>query len=213
MAHAQFETIHPFVDGNGRTGRALIHAVLRKRGLTTRTIIPVSLVLATWAQRYITGLRGTAYAGDATSPEAHDGCNRWIASFAIACMRATADASDFEARTVELEQVWRKRMGKVRAGSSVDLLLRVLPGVPILTVSSASALLGRSFPVVNDAVTRLVAADILRQVKVGRRNRAFEAPEVLAAFTALERQLASSEGDTRVAHPVRALPRRVTGEY
>jgi Fic family protein len=49
IAHAQFETIHSFVDGNGRTGRALIHLVLRRRGLATRVLPPVSLVLATWA--------------------------------------------------------------------------------------------------------------------------------------------------------------------
>jgi len=49
IAHAQFDTIHPFVDGNGRTGRALIHLVLRRRGLATRVLPPVSLVLATWA--------------------------------------------------------------------------------------------------------------------------------------------------------------------
>jgi len=47
LAHAQFEMIHPFVDGNGRTGRALIHLVLRRRGLATRVIVPVSLILAT----------------------------------------------------------------------------------------------------------------------------------------------------------------------
>ena len=49
IAHAQFETIHPFVDGNGRVGRALVHVILRRRGLATKLVPPISLVLATWS--------------------------------------------------------------------------------------------------------------------------------------------------------------------
>jgi Fic family protein len=51
IAHSQFETIHPFMDGSGRTGRALIHLVLRRRGLATRVLPPISLVLAHLGQR------------------------------------------------------------------------------------------------------------------------------------------------------------------
>ena len=208
VVHAQFETIHPFVDGNGRTGRALIHLVLRRRGLATRVIIPISLILATRAQSYIDGLTGTRYRGPATSRDAHDGCNRWMALFAAACRRAAADADGFEARVRKLEHGWRERLGSIRAGSSVDLLLSALPGAPILTVRAAAALLGRSFEATNQAVDRLTEAGILQQVKVGRRNRAFETPDILKAFTDLERQLASPEADTRLSPPVRSVPRQ-----
>jgi hypothetical protein len=96
----------------------------------------------------------------------------------------------------------------VRVDSSVDLLLRALPGSPVLTVAGAADLLGRSFEAANNAIQRLVDARILEQVRVGRRNRAFEAPDVITAFTDLQRQLASPEGDTRVSPPARAVPRR-----
>ena len=63
LAHAQFETIHPFVDGNGRIGRALVHLILRRRGLAVRALSPISLVLATWSGDYIARLTGTRYRG------------------------------------------------------------------------------------------------------------------------------------------------------
>jgi Fic family protein len=192
VAHAQFETIHPFVDGNGRTGRALIHLVLRRRGLEPRVIIPVSLILATWAREYIEGLTAIRYRGPATSRQAHKGWNRWIGLLALACRRATEDAAAFEERTRELVRRWSGRLGKVRAKSATDLLLRALPGAPILTVHSAAERIDRSFVQSNQAINRLVEAGILQQVNVGRRNRAFEAPEVIQAFTDLERQLARS---------------------
>ncbi len=198
IAHAQFETIHPFVDGNGRTGRALIHLVLRRRGLATRVLVPVSLVLATWEQDYITGLAGTRYHGPATSHAAHEGVNLWVARFAAACSRAVVDARAFEARIAHVEEGWRGRLGSVRKGSAADLLLRALPGAPMFTAGGAATLVGRSYVAANDAIARLLDAGVIRQVSMGHRNRAFEAREIVAAFTDLERRLASPAGDTIV---------------
>lgn len=190
IAHAQFETIHPFADGNGRAGRALVHMVLRRRGLSTRVQPPISLILATRASGYVAGLDGFRFDGPADSAEAGRGLNAWIGFFAAACTRAVDDAIAFEDRCQELQDEWRRRVGRIRAGSSVDLLLRMLPGTPILTVKSAIDSLGRSKPVVNEAVARLEGSGILRQMTVGRRNRAFEAREVIDAFADLERHLA-----------------------
>ena len=69
VAHAQFETIHPFADGNGRTGRALIHVVLRRRGLAPRVLAPVSLILATWSREYVEALDATRHVGDPGAPK------------------------------------------------------------------------------------------------------------------------------------------------
>ena len=194
--------------GNGRTGRALIHLVLRRRGLALRTLPPVSLVLATWAQSYINGLTLFRYVGSPMSPAAFDGLNTWIGRFASACTRSVAAASAYERRVAGLQAQWREQLGTVRANSGTDVLLRVLPGAPILSADSAATLIGRTFKPAAAAIQRLVDAGILRQVNVGRRNRAFEAPEVIAAFTALERQLASPEGDTLTSEPMRTVPRR-----
>jgi Fic family protein len=208
LAHAQFETIHPFVDGNGRIGRALIHLVLRRRGLATRVLAPISLILATWSQDYVAGLTATRYLGKPTSDVAIAGANQWIALFATACRRAVEDAEAFEDQVAMLQGRWRQRLGRIRAHSATDLLVRALPGSPILTVNGAAGLIGRSFQATNEAVERLVRAEVLQQVTVGRRNRAFEAQELIRTFTDLERQLASPTGDTRSARPARRVPHR-----
>jgi Fic family protein len=206
IAHAQFETIHPFVDGNGRTGRALIHVILRRRGLAPTFVPPISLVLATRASGYVAGLTLTRHVGRADAPGAVEGMNEWVGFFAAACRRAVAEAEAYEREVMELQQAWHARLGKVRRGSAIDLLLATLPGAPIITVQSAAALIGRSVQATNEAVGRLADAGILGQTTVGRRNRAFEAAELINAFTALERQLASPEGDTRVSPPARRVP-------
>jgi Fic family protein len=208
IAHAQFETIHPFVDGNGRTGRALIHMVLRRRGLADRVLPPVSLVLATLTRSYIDGLTRYRYAGSPTSSPAVEGLNTWVSRFAGACTRSVHDAMTFETRVFELEVSWRARLGRVRANSATDRILRILPGAPILTVDSAARLLGTTFNPANEAIQRLVEANILKQVNVARRNRAYEAPGIISAFTALERQLASPEGNTKTSKPARQVPAR-----
>ena len=92
--------------------------------------------------------------------------------------------------------------------AATRLLIESLPASPVLTVSTAAELLGRSFQAANQAVGQLMEADALVQITVGRRNRAFEAPELIEVFTALERQLTSPEGDTRVSGPARYVPRR-----
>ena len=189
IAHAQFETIHPFVDGNGRTGRAIIHLVLRRRGLALRVLPPVSLVLATPSRDYVGGLMASRYTGSSSSAEASEGVNSWVATFSGACSRSVADATAFESRAASLEQQWRERLGRVRANSATDILLHRLPGAPVLSADSASTLLGRTFKPANAAIQRLVHAGILRQITIGRRNRAYEAPEIIDAFNDLERQL------------------------
>jgi Fic family protein len=198
VAHAHFETIHPFADGNGRTGRVLIHVILRRRGLVTTELPPVSLVLASWAKDYVEGLTATRYRGHVSSQAAHDGLNRWIGLFAAATRRAVADAEAYKRRVAQVQRVWRARLGKVRQNSAVDLLIDVLPSAPIITVRSGASLVGRSEQAINEAIPRLVHARVLTQTTVGRRNRAFEAKEVIAALTDLERQLASPDADSRL---------------
>jgi Fic family protein len=211
IAHGQFETIHPFVDGNGRTGRALIHVILRRRGLAPVFVPPVSLVLATRASEYVHGLTLTRHVGDPNDSEALSALNGWISFFAGTCQRAVTDAETYEEHVATLQDDWRRRLGRVRRGSAIDLLLDALPGAPMITVQSAAALLDRSRQAINEAIPRLVDAGVLMQTTIGKRNRAFEAIELIDGFTALERQFASPDADTRASPPTRRVPRRPRG--
>jgi Fic family protein len=208
IAHAQFETIHPFADGNGRTGRALIHLILRAEGLVERTVPPISLSLATHADRYVAALTAFRYIGQATGKRARQAADEWLRMFAAACSHATAEAARFERTAAELKAAWRERAAPVRAGSAVELLIEMLPSAPVLTLAGAARLIDRSQQAANQALTRLVEARVLREVTDGRRNRVYEAPELVDAFTLLERRFASPASDTMVEPPSRPVPPR-----
>ncbi len=194
LAHAQFETIHPFADGNGRTGRAVIQLVLRRRGVATRVIPPVSLVLATRANDYIAALDGIRAEGDTTP-----GFLRWVELFPSATGRTCHDADGFSRDLAQLDADSRARLGRVRANSAVDLLVSALPALPVFSVTTAAAHIGRSFPVTADAVERLRAANVVKQVTLGRRNRTFEAVGLFEAFTGFERVLESLDRHSPLA--------------
>jgi Fic family protein len=208
IAHAQFETIHPFVDGNGRTGRALIHMILRRRGLAVNAVPPVSLALATRAKDYILRLDGTRVVGAVDSPKEYEATNRWIGFFSAACVRAVGDAESFEQRVSTLQDEWRARVADARSHSGAVALLEHLAATPILTVAGAATLLGRSVPAATTAIETLVARKILTPGATSRRAQTFEARELIDAFTSLERQLASPSADTKIEKPVRPVPAR-----
>jgi Fic family protein len=197
IAHAQFETIHPFADGNGRVGRALVHVVLRRRGLAPRYVPPVSLVLAADAKTYVAGL--TAFRED--RPEA------WILPFAQAIERAAAKASELATRLADLQEGWRERAGRPRRHSSAEALIVELPAHPIVTVATAQEFLGRSKQAVNEAIAALAEKGVLHPITLAKRNRAWEARELFHLINDVERELATPTDDDE---PSRPSPRQPT---
>jgi Fic family protein len=185
IAHAQFETIHPFADGNGRVGRALIHLVLRRRGLAPRYVPPVSLVLAADARAYVAGL--TAFREDRPTD--------WIRLFALAIDRAAAKASELAQRIGDLQQKWRLRAGRPRRDSSAEALIVELPAHPIVTVATGQKVLGRSKQAVNEAIGALAEQGILRPITLAKRDRVWEARDVFELIDDVERELATPSDD------------------
>jgi Fic family protein len=197
IAHAQFETIHPFADGNGRVGRALVHVVLRRRGLARRYVPPVSLVLAADAKAYAAGL--TAFRED----QATD----WILLFAQAIERAAAKAGELALRLADLQEKWRERAGRPRRHSSAEALVVELPAHPIVTVATVQRFLRRSKQAVNEAISLLAEKGVLHAITFGKRNRAWEARDLFDLIDGFERELATPSDDLA---PSRPSPRRKT---
>jgi Fic family protein len=197
ITHAQFETIHPFADGNGRVGRALIHVVLRRRGLAPRYVPPVSLVLAADAKAYVAGL--TAFREDRPA--------EWILLFARATERAAAKAGELATRLAELQEKWRERGGRPRRHSSAEALIVQLPAHPIVTVATVQKVLGRSKQAVNEAIAVLADKGVLHPITLAKRNRAWEARELFTLINDVERELATPSDDDV---PARPSPRRKT---
>lgn len=216
LVHAQFETIHPFTDGNGRMGRALIHSVLTRRGLTPTAILPISLVFATFRDEYVRGLTAYRYDAQPGTPEAEQGIQRWLTTFADACLRACRQADELRQQVGELRAEWEARLEdqrnaagrrrSLRSDSATSLILRDLPSTPVLTSASVERIHGVSAAAASNALAELKAAGIVSERSAGRRVRAYTADEVLDLITATERRLASTKFDTRVSPPNRAVP-------
>lgn len=209
IAHAQFETIHPFVDGNGRTGRALIHVVLKRRGVAPNFVPPISLILATWSADYVESLQSFRHLAQADSAERSESIHELLRLFASATIRACGDAQIFATDVDNLTKAWQERVGKVRSDSATAELIRLIPGSPVLTVNTAARLIGKSIAATNNAVNALTKAGVLSQRNVHNlRYRIFESREAIDLFTGLERKLASPIGDTAVEQPSRPTPAR-----
>jgi Fic family protein len=179
IAHAQFETIHPFEDGNGRTGRALVQVVLRRRGLTPAFVPPISVVLARDKNRYLKGL--TLFREGRLAD--------WIERFAAATAEAATLAAHYATRVSQLQDEWRKRLrehANPRADAAAWVLIAVLPAHPIITVPVAVAATQRTKPAVANAIDQLEAAGILTRLTESARNRAWEAEGLLDLIVGLE---------------------------
>lgn len=206
LAHMQFESIHPFADGNGRCGRALIQIVLQRRGVPASSIPPVSLSLATAKADYIAALNACQHC--LTVEEEATAVDSWIALFCECVLTACDDMDDIRTDLQEIRESWEERLGKVRRGSAVDLLLDEIQAMPYFTCETMERVTGRSKQAIALAVTRLLECGIIAQTNRGKRSRVFECPDVLEEFNLVERRLASPARDTAIGAPARPVPDR-----
>ncbi|MBI5288841.1 MAG: Fic family protein [Chloroflexi bacterium] len=180
IAHAQFETIHPFEDGNGRTGRALVQVILRRTGLAPTFVPPISVMLARHKDTYIRGL--TLFReGDLEG---------WLGTFADAAGSGAHLAQRYLKRVIALQQTWRDQLRALasapRADAAAWAIIDMLPGHPVMTTSIAMAATGRTRPAIVNAVEQLVEARVLTPLSESRSNKAWEPAGLLDLIMGLE---------------------------
>jgi Fic family protein len=176
VAHAQFETIHPFADGNGRVGRCLIHSVLIRCGLAPRYVPPISLILARETRPYIEGLVDFR-AGRV---------DEWVELFADATRVAGREAERLAREIEALEERWIERLGRPRRDSSAYVVLAALPAHPVVDVATVRRLASISDVAAGRLLNRLEQAGIVTRIGDRRRGRAWEARDLFDLVSELE---------------------------
>lgn len=171
IAHAQFETIHPFNDGNGRSGRVLVHVMLKRAGATRRLTVPVSAGLLVDTDSYFAAL--TAYREGDPEPI--------VRRFTDASFAAVDNARHLNADIADLYARWEHYLNARRDAAA----WRVLPHLvrqPAITVKHIQQVVGVSAPAAQHAIDQLADAGIVTPASANKRNRVWIAEGVIAAL-------------------------------
>jgi len=172
IAHAQFETIHPFADGNGRTGRALVHLILQQKQLATSATVPVSGGLLADKANYFDAL--TAYREGDAGPI--------ISVFSRAALHAVANGERLATRVAAVQNNWRERI-VARADSSVWKVIDVLPEHPVADAEGLARAIGGDSRNIHRQLRLLTETGVLIQSKHYKSRRMlFRAPDLLHAL-------------------------------
>ncbi|MDI3331559.1 MAG: Fic family protein [Micrococcus sp.] len=171
ITHAQFETIHPFADGNGRTGRALVHTMLRRAGATRRLTVPVSAGLLADTGAYFDAL--TAYREGDLDPI--------VARFSDAAFAGVSNGRTLAADLRAILGRWSAAL-TARRHAAVWRILPLLIGQPAITVRFVQERAAVSQPAAQHAIDQLLDAGVVTPATTGRRNRVWVAEEVVSAL-------------------------------
>lgn len=172
LGHAQFETIHPFTDGNGRTGRALVHAHLRATGLVRRVALPISAGLLASGPRYVEAL--TAYREGDPDPI--------LQVFADSAIRSAAEGRRLGHEVHGIRAGWSE-IATARPQSRTWDVLDLLVRQPVITAATLQSELGLAPGHVRRHIDPLLELGILREQRVHRaRGTYWRSPEILAAL-------------------------------
>lgn len=181
--HYQFETIHPFLDGNGRVGRLLISLLLAEWGLLSEPMLDLSAYIEPRRDDYYARLLAVSTHGD------------WAGWFGFFLEAVERQATDVVARAMRLQTLrdeFRSRVATARSTGLLGLLVDALFATPALTIPRAVQVLGVTHRAARLNVEKLVDVGILVEVGGRARTRLFVAPAVLRAVEGLDEPLADA---------------------
>lgn len=168
VAHAQFETVHPFIDGNGRTGRVLLHKILRRSGVLLHVTLPLSAGLLHNVDAYMKSLE--AY---------QEGNPVAVVEQLVDALELSLMVGRLVARNLDgVFAGWRGRMTE-RANSSIHRLPLVLAEQPVVTVPYVAEKMGITTRAAQNLVSRACEYEILRPLGNGRRGVFYQADELI----------------------------------
>ncbi len=176
LVHAQFETIHPFLDGNGRVGRLLITFLLTERGILHKPVLYLS--------HYLKRNR-TAYYEHLQAVRDHGNWEAWLAFFLRGITEVSAEASDTARRILALRESHRAAItsGLGRSAGNGHKVLESLFDRPIVSVQDVKGWTGTTYAAANNLVARLTDLGILEEITGFVRNRRFRYGSYIRLFS------------------------------
>jgi Fic family protein len=164
LAHAQFETIHPFLDGNGRVGRLLITLLLCERHVLRQPLLYLSFYLKAHRAQYYDRLTAVRNDGD---------WEGWVKFFLRGVFEVSQGATETSRAILELREKHRQEIGTRPGGANGLRLLDELFRIPLVSVRSSEQLLGCSYVTAANIISELEDLGILKEITGRRRNRLF----------------------------------------
>ena len=175
LAHTQFETIHPFLDGNGRIGRLLITFLLCEKQVLLKPVLYLSYFFKRYRQQYYDHLQAVRDDGD---------WERWLTFFLQGVLEVSQQATNTVRQILTLREQHRQvitdQLG--RAAGNGHRVLEYLYQHPIVSVTEVQDLIGATFPAANNLVKRLVENGILQESTGQKRNRRFTFQDYIRLF-------------------------------
>jgi Fic family protein len=166
LAHVQFETIHPFLDGNGRVGRLLVTLLLCTEGVLREPLLYLSLYLKSHRARYYELLDSVRRDGD---------WEAWMAFFAEGVAETAEGAVATARRLLDIAERDRDRIGRLgRRAGSADIVLRSLQSMPVCTVPRLAARTRLTVPTVLKALDVLSEIKVVKEITGKQRRRIYE---------------------------------------